>query len=314
MGLLPEGASLYDPANIALIHHLMVALRAHTLYHRDQHYVVQDGEIIIVDEFTGRLMSGRRWSDGLHQGVEAKEGVTIQAENQTLASITFQNYFRMYEKLAGMTGTADTEAYEFQEIYKLETVVVPTHRDDDPQGPAGPGLPHRAREVQRHHHGHPRLLRARAAGAGRHHLDRELRAAFGTAGRAEAAAQRAQREAARARGGDRRAGGQAEADHHRHQHGRPRHRHRARRQHREADRGGRRPRRPDRRAEGGDGRDAARRMGRPAPGGAGCRRPAHRRHRAPRVAPHRQPAARPLRPPGRRRVPRASTCRWKIRC
>src|SRR5690606_5086173 len=128
MGLLPEGASLYDPANIALIHHLMVALRAHTLYHKDQHYVVQDGEVVIVDEFTGRLMSGRRWSDGLHQGVEAKEGVKIQSENQTLASITFQNYFRMYEKLAGMTGTADTEAYEFQEIYKLETVVVPTHR------------------------------------------------------------------------------------------------------------------------------------------------------------------------------------------
>jgi preprotein translocase subunit SecA len=129
MGLLPEGASLYDPANIALIHHLMVALRAHTLYHKDQHYVVQDGEVIIVDEFTGRLMAGRRWSDGLHQGVEAKEGVRIQSENQTLASITFQNYFRMYEKLAGMTGTADTEAYEFQEIYKLETVVVPTHRE-----------------------------------------------------------------------------------------------------------------------------------------------------------------------------------------
>src|SRR5690606_9364460 len=129
MGLLPEGASLYDPSNIALIHHLMVALRAHTLYHRDQHYVVQNGEVVIVDEFTGRLMVGRRWSDGLHQGVEAKEGVKIQSENQTLASITFQNYFRMYEKLAGMTGTADTEAYEFQEIYKLETVVVPTHRE-----------------------------------------------------------------------------------------------------------------------------------------------------------------------------------------
>ncbi|MGE0798244.1 MAG: preprotein translocase subunit SecA [Lautropia sp.] len=129
LGLLPEGASLYDPANIALIHHLMVALRAHTLYFKDQHYVVQNGEVVIVDEFTGRLMVGRRWSDGLHQGVEAKEGVKIQSENQTLASITFQNYFRMYEKLAGMTGTADTEAYEFQEIYKLETVVVPTHKD-----------------------------------------------------------------------------------------------------------------------------------------------------------------------------------------
>ena len=128
LGLLPEGASLYDAANISLVHHLMVALRAHTLFQRDQQYVVQNGEVVIVDEFTGRLMAGRRWSDGLHQAVEAKEGVKIQAENQTLASITFQNYFRMYEKLAGMTGTADTEAYEFQEIYNLETVVVPTHR------------------------------------------------------------------------------------------------------------------------------------------------------------------------------------------
>jgi preprotein translocase subunit SecA len=128
MGLLPAGASLYDPANILLVHHLYAALRAHALYHKDQHYVVQNGEVVIVDEFTGRLMVGRRWSDGLHQAVEAKEGVKIQAENQTLASITFQNYFRMYGKLAGMTGTADTEAYEFQSIYGLETVVVPTNR------------------------------------------------------------------------------------------------------------------------------------------------------------------------------------------
>jgi len=126
--LLPEGASLYDPANITLMHHLNAALRARHLYHRDQHYVVQEGEVIIVDEFTGRLMSGRRWSDGLHQAVEAKEGVEIQAENQTLASITFQNYFRLYAKLSGMTGTADTEAYEFQEIYGLETVIIPPNR------------------------------------------------------------------------------------------------------------------------------------------------------------------------------------------
>ena len=127
-GLLPAGASLYDPSNISLMHHLNTALKAHHLYHRDQHYVVQNGEIIIVDEFTGRLMQGRRWSDGLHQSVEAKEGVRIQPENQTLASITFQNYFRLYGKLAGMTGTADTEAYEFQEIYTLETVVIPPNR------------------------------------------------------------------------------------------------------------------------------------------------------------------------------------------
>ncbi len=128
LGLIPEGASLYDPANITLMHHLYAALRANHLYHRDQHYVVQNGEIVIVDEFTGRLMTGRRWSEGLHQAVEAKEGVAIQAENQTMASITFQNYFRLYAKLAGMTGTADTEAYEFQEIYGLETVVMPYNR------------------------------------------------------------------------------------------------------------------------------------------------------------------------------------------
>jgi len=128
MGLLAEGAGLYEPGNILLVHHLYASLRAHALYHKDQHYVVQNGEVIIVDEFTGRLMAGRRWSDGLHQAVEAKEGVRIQAENQTLASITFQNYFRMYAKLAGMTGTADTEAFEFHSIYSLETVVIPTNR------------------------------------------------------------------------------------------------------------------------------------------------------------------------------------------
>src|SRR6195952_4383395 len=127
-GLLVEGASLYDAANITLMHHVYAALRANHLYHRDQHYVVANGEVTIVDEFTGRLMTGRRWSDGLHQAVEAKEGVQIQAENQTLASITFQNYFRLYGKLAGMTGTADTEAYEFQEIYGLETIVIPPNK------------------------------------------------------------------------------------------------------------------------------------------------------------------------------------------
>ena len=128
MGLLPEGESLYAPQHIALIHYLTASIKAHSLYHKDQHYVVNDkGEVVIVDEFTGRLMEGRRWSDGLHQAVEAKEGVEIKQENQTLASITFQNYFRLYEKLAGMTGTADTEAYEFQNIYNLETVIIPTN-------------------------------------------------------------------------------------------------------------------------------------------------------------------------------------------
>ncbi len=128
MGLIAQGDSLYNASNISLMHHLLASLKAHYVYLRDQHYVVQDGEIIIVDEFTGRLMSGRRWSDGLHQAVEAKENVKIQRENQTMASITFQNYFRMYKKLSGMTGTADTEAYEFQQIYALETVVIPTNK------------------------------------------------------------------------------------------------------------------------------------------------------------------------------------------
>ena len=136
MGLIQEGGSLYDARNIGLMSHLNAALRAHALYHRDVEYLIKDGEVVIVDEFTGRTMPGRRWSDGLHQAIEAKEGVQVRQENQTLASITFQNYFRMYEKLSGMTGTADTEAFEFQQIYGLEVVVVPTHkamvRDDRP--------------------------------------------------------------------------------------------------------------------------------------------------------------------------------------
>ena len=133
-GLLPEGSTLYDFSNVGLIHHLLAALRANTLFQRDVDYIVHEGQIVIVDEFTGRMQPGRRWSDGLHQAVEAKEGVKVQRENQTLASITFQNYFRQYDRLAGMTGTADTEAEEFQQIYGLEVVVVPTHmemvRDD----------------------------------------------------------------------------------------------------------------------------------------------------------------------------------------
>lgn len=127
-GLMEEGESLYSPSNIMLMHHVMAGLRAHALFTLDVDYIVKDGQVIIVDEHTGRTMEGRRWSDGLHQAVEAKEGVEIQNENQTLASITFQNYFRLYEKLAGMTGTADTEAFEFSSIYKLDTIVIPTNR------------------------------------------------------------------------------------------------------------------------------------------------------------------------------------------
>ena len=136
VGVLNEGESLYDAGNIRLMHHLNAALRAHTLFNKEVEYIINDGEVVIVDEFTGRTMPGRRWSDGLHQAIEAKEGVRVKEENQTVASITFQNYFRLYDKLAGMTGTADTEAYEFQQIYGLEVVVIPTHmemiRDDSP--------------------------------------------------------------------------------------------------------------------------------------------------------------------------------------
>ena len=128
IGLLKQGSDLYDAANLVLMQHLNAALRAHSIYNRDVDYIVKDGEVIIIDEFTGRMMAGRRWSEGLHQAVEAKEGLTIQRENQTLASITFQNYFRLYDKLAGMTGTADTEAFEFQQIYGLEVAVIPTHQ------------------------------------------------------------------------------------------------------------------------------------------------------------------------------------------
>ncbi len=148
-GLLPEGASLYDPSNIALVHHLYAALRAHHIYHRDQHYVVQNGEVVIVDEFTGRLMSGRRWSDGLHQAVEAKEGVAIQAENQTMASITFQNYFRLYHKLSGMTGTADTGSLRVPEHLWVGNGGDSTQQAQQARRPARSRLQDHAREVQR---------------------------------------------------------------------------------------------------------------------------------------------------------------------
>ena len=172
---------MYDPANMEIMHHVYQALRAHSLYKNDVDYVVKDGEVIIVDEFTGRQMPGRRWSDGLHQAVEAKEGVKIERENQTLATITFQNYFRMYKKLSGMTGTAETEAAEFDKIYNLDVVVIPTNRNADSQGASRRRLPHGKRKIrrrgERHHAGrrflrewHPPISRTRPAGAGRHHL------------------------------------------------------------------------------------------------------------------------------------------------
>ena len=223
----PPGSSLYDAANISLMHHVYAALRAHALYNRDEHYVVQDGEVVIVDEFTGRLMSGRRWSDGLHQAVEAKEGVPIQRENQTLASITFQNYFRMYGKLAGMTGTADTEAYEFQQIYNLETVIIPTHRDMVRRDENDLFFKTTAEKYAA-----PCTTFVTATSAAsrcwwapRRSRTPRLIAAMLTK---EAAASGAERQAARARGAYRGPGRSAEDDHHRHQHGRSRHRHRAR--------------------------------------------------------------------------------------
>ena len=161
-----------------LLHHVNQALRAHALFQLDVDYMVKDGEVVIVDEFTGRLMPGRRWSDGLHQAVEAKEKVKIERENQTLATITFQNYFRKYKKLAGMTGTADTEAEEFAKIYKLDVVVIPPNRPLRRVEKPGPRLPHRAGEVGRDRQRHRRRAREGPAGAGRHGLDREVREAL----------------------------------------------------------------------------------------------------------------------------------------
>ena len=222
--------NLYDPTNIDILHACQQALRAHTLYKRDVAYVVKDGQVIIVDEFTGRLMPGRRWSDGLHQAVEAKEGVKIERENQTLATITLQNYFRMYEKLAGMTGTADTEASEFDKIYKLDVVVVPTNRDDGPEGRARRRLPDRAREVRRRRRGDRGEEREGAAGPRRYHLHREVRASLHDAQEEEGPPRRPEREVPRAGGADRRAGGPGGRRHDRDEHGGPRHRHPPRRQ------------------------------------------------------------------------------------
>ena len=319
------------PGNMELLHHVDQALRAHTLFQRDVDYVVKDGEVVIVDEFTGRLMPGRRWSDGLHQAVEAKEKVKIERENQTLATITFQNFFRKYKKLSGMTGTADTEADEFEKIYKLDVIVIPTNRPLQPHRRARRRLPHRAREVRRDR----RPTSSRSSTTGRPVLVgtvsiEKSEQLVDAAQAARHQARRAQRQVPRAGSRDRRAGRPQGRGHHRHQHGRPRHRHHARRQPRvhgapaDAGRGDRRAAAKDEekfvdddefvtsttsttlsvpragyerifahsRRQTDDEHDEV----------VDARRPAHPRHRAARGAPHRQPAARPRRPPGRPRL------------
>ena len=222
--------NLYDAENIPWLHHVTQALRAHTLYKRDVNYLVEDGKVVIVDEFTGRKMPGRRWSDGLHQAIEAKEGVEIEEENQTLATITFQNFFRMYKKLSGMTGTADTEAAEFHQIYKLDVIVIPTNRPHAAAGPPRPRLQEREGQVQGGRRRDRGRAQARPAGAGRHRLRREVRGRGLDAAQEGHPAQRPQRQAARARGRRRRPGRPQGRGHHLDQHGRPRHRHHPRRQ------------------------------------------------------------------------------------
>ena len=225
-----KGDSLYDIENVTVVHHVQQALRAHTLFQRDRDYIVKNDEVIIIDEFTGRMMQGRRYSEGLHQALEAKEHVTIQPENQTLASITFQNYFRLYEKLAGMTGTALTEAEEFGDIYGLDVVEVPTNmpmiredEDDEVYRTA-------AREIPGDHRADQGSDEARPADAGRHHLHREIRGPVGAPEEGQSPASSAERPLSRAGGAYHRPGRRARRRHHRHQHGRTRHRHSARRQ------------------------------------------------------------------------------------
>ena len=259
-GLLEEG-SLYDAANVTLVHHVNQALRAHTLFQRDKDYIVRNDEVVIIDEFTGRMMPGRRYSEGLHQALEAKEHVQVQPENQTLASITFQNYFRLYKKLAGMTGTAATEADEFLDIYKLDVVEIPTNVAVQPRRRGRRGLPHGRREAARRSSARSRPPPRRASrslvgttsiekseqladfmveqGYKQIDFDRSpTRWSRSTRRRARGQAvedvRRAERPLPRAGSLHRRPGRRARRDHHRHQHGRPRHRHPARRQRRHA--------------------------------------------------------------------------------
>ena len=260
--------NLYESVNTPLVGYLNNALKAKELFKSDKDYVVMDGEVLIVDEHTGRILAGRRYNEGMHQAIEAKEGVEIKEENQTLATITLQNFFRLYDKLAGMTGTAMTEAAEFYQIYKLGVVPIPTNQADDPRGPGRPGLQDRGGQVQRGRRGHRRAAREGPAGARRHRQRREVRAPVGAAEEARRPARGAQRQAARARGGDRRPGRPQGRGHGRHQHGRPRHRHHARRQRRV-------PRRPASCARAASTRSRPRRTTR-RPGPRRSRRPSSR--------------------------------------
>ena len=335
-----NGGHLYDMENAHIKHHVEQALRAHAIFKLDVDYMIKDGQVVIVDEFTGRLMPGRRWSDGLHQAVEAKEKVKIERENQTLATITFQNYFRKYKKLSGMTGTAETEAEEFAKIYKLDVIVIPPNKTL--RRVEEPDSIYRTGEEKSEAIVNDILAKQEAgtAGAGRHGLDREVREAVVEAEAPRHQARRAEREVPRAGSRVRRAGRTQGHGHDCHQHGRPRNRHSARRQSRvhgapaaagraegraaaEGRRALHRRRRvrlllPPRRVLQGGPRRLGPRLQplqaadrRRARGSRRRRRPAHHRHRAPRSAPHRQPAARPRRPSGRSRARRASTCRSK---
>ena len=317
--------NLYQPENWSTLHHVQQALKAHVLFQRDKDYLVQDGQVIIVDEFTGRVMPGRRWSDGLHQAIEAKENVKIERENQTLATITFQNYFRMYKKLAGMTGTAETEAAEFEKTYKLDVIVIPTNRpmvrkeyQDIVYRTEEEKFRNAAKEIQE-------AAREGPAGAGGHHLGRKIRTASPLAEEDGRQARSLERQESRARSVHHRAGRPQRRRHRVHQHGRPRHRHSAGRQSGIPYQGVSEEARtriricPDqpRRIAG------ARRVGRTSVRASGpkppskhdevvaARRAARARHRTARIAAHRQSAPRTRRPPGRSRAARASTSRCK---
>ncbi len=290
-GLLGEGESLYSAHNLSLLTHVYAALRAHTLFHRNVEYIVQGDQILLIDEHTGRTMPGRRLSEGLHQAIEAKEGLPIQAESQTLASTTFQNYFRLYNKLAGMTGTADTEAFEFRQIYGLDVVVIPTHRPiarkdfNDlvylTQEEKYAAIITDIKQCQALDRTDP----------GRHRVDREFRVRFQAVARGRHRAQGAQRQVPREGSRDHRPGWRARFGDHRHQHGRPRYRHPPRRQL------GSRSRGPGEPHRGADRPDQGR-MAEAPPAGDRGGRPARDRFRAPRIPPDRQPVARPRRSSG----------------